>query len=170
MPRPVKTTLLAAALLACSALPARAQYTIRPMPRTGETVRVSPGGEEPYTGRLVALGGDTVLLSVPGDSTRTGIASGQTVEVLRRRREAWSGYGALAGMALGVVTAHLVNGGTGGSPHRVDQTVVAAAAGGVLGGFIGFSVAPARWQRLRAEPRPAAAPVVLPPPPAPSAR
>jgi hypothetical protein len=155
----VKTIATAAALLACAAAPARAQ-AVRPAPATGDEIRVSPAAGAPFTGRLIAFGSDVVLLRPDGggDEVRVSV-SAQPVEVRRRPRERWSGFGAVIGTAAGVASALAFN-HSPGSPHRTDVAIVGGAAGGVVGGLFGFTVAPRRWQRLRVAP--AAAP--LPPP------
>ena len=131
-------------LLCASA--ARAQGpSVRPMPITGELIRVTPATGDPFTGRLAALGGDTLMLA--GDPGVRVVASQQRVEILRSRRERWSVIGALAGIAAGVS----VNFARGSSttPHGLSEGVVSGAAGALVGGLIGFSVAPHRWQPLR---------------------
>ncbi|HEX8246306.1 MAG TPA: hypothetical protein VF541_22575 [Longimicrobium sp.] len=138
-------------LLACSATAAGAQgVTVRPVPAVGEQIRATPATGDPVIGSLAALGGDSLLLTRPGDTAVTVRASEQRVEVLRRPREAWSGIGALAGLAVGLFASQLA----GGSPlpgEGVDDAshaVVGGAAGAIVGGLIGFVVAPRRWQRL----------------------
>ena len=140
----MKTTLSIALAIVLSAPAARAQG-VRPMPATGELIRVTPATGEPFTGRLAALGGDTLMLA--GDPGVRVVASQQRVEVLRSRRERWSAFGALLGAALGVGvnTAR----GSSTSPHGLSQGVVSGAGGALAGGLLGFTVAPRRWQPLR---------------------
>lgn len=152
---------LAAVVVACCATAAHAQgASVRPMPMTGELLRVTPVIGDAYTGRLIGLGGDTIVLHCqPGDSAVRVRASEQRVEVNRRPRERWSAYGALVGIGLGIVSAQVSR-----PAHAVQQTeraVVGSAAGGVFGGLVGFTLAPRRWQRVNA---PHVAVTPLPPP------
>ena len=152
----MKTTLASVlALTLCASAAAGQGPSVRPIPATGEMVRVTPASGEPFTGRVAALGGDTLMLA--GDPGVRVVASQQRVEILRRHRERWSAFGALTGIALGV-GAKLISSGSS-SPHAVGNTVVTGAAGAFVGGLLGFSVAPNRWQPLRAVPP-------APPPPA----
>lgn len=145
----MKTTLATVlALTLCASAAAGQGPRVRPIPATGEMVRVTPASGEPYTGRVAALGGDTLMLA--GDSAVRVVASEQRVEILRRHRERWSAIGALAGIALGV-GAKMVSSGSD-SPHEIGSTVVTGAAGALVGGLLGFSVAPRRWQPLRSVP------------------
>jgi hypothetical protein len=144
----VKTTFATVLALALCASAARGQGpTVRPMPITGELIRVTPAAGEPFTGRLAALGGDTLMLA--GDPGVRVVASEQRVEILRRHRESWSAFGALAGIATGVAVNAIAR-GSSTSPHGLSEGVVSGAAGALVGGLIGFSVAPHRWQPLRA--------------------
>jgi hypothetical protein len=158
----VKPFLAAALFASCCAAPLAAQSrTLRPSPSAGEVIRVTPGEGEPYTGTLSSLGGDIMVLERAAGGPVWVTISQQPLEVRRRNREHWSGLGALAGGGAAIV-ASLLNGGSG-STHRTAQTVVGAAGGVLVGGLLGFSVAPQRWQRLRFTP-PAVA-VAAPPVP-----
>ncbi|HSU15176.1 hypothetical protein [Longimicrobium sp.] len=150
-----------AVLLACGATAARAQGApVRPMPAVGELIRVSPAGGEAFTGSLAALGRDTLLLTRPGDTAVMVSLRAQPVDVLRRRRETWSGLGALAGAAAGVLVSQLGRStGPDASPRNASHAVLGGAAGAVAGGLTGFFVAPRRWQRLTV-----LGPRMLPPP------
>ncbi|HEU4560224.1 MAG TPA: hypothetical protein VFS20_20410 [Longimicrobium sp.] len=162
----------AAVLLAASASTAGAQGSrVRPTPAAGELIRVTPDSGGAFTGRLAALGGDTLVLD-PSDrgSAVMAVASRERVEVHRSHRELWSGLGALAGIATGFVASQLQSGGPDAGRKKTTIAVVGGAAGGMLGGFFGFVVAPHQWQRLRSTARRGPAPVVaasatLPPPP-----
>lgn len=143
----MKTTLSAAlALLLCAPAAHGQGPTVRPMPATGEMIRVTPASGEPFTGRLAALGGDTLMLA--GDPGVRVVASQQRVEIFRSRRERWSAFGALVGIVAGVA----VNSARGSStsPRGLSEGVVSGAAGALVGGLVGFGVAPHRWQPLRA--------------------
>jgi hypothetical protein len=142
----MKTTLTAAALALCASAAHAQVLSVRPLPATGELIRVTPASGEPFTGRVAALGGDTLMLA--GDPGVRVVASQQRVEILRSRRERWSVIGAFVGLAAGVA----VNAARGSSttPHGLSQGVVSGAGGAVLGGVVGFAVAPHRWQPLRA--------------------
>lgn len=145
----MKTTLATVFVLTlCASAAAGQGPRVRPVPAAGEMVRVTPPSGEPYIGRVAALGGDTLVLT--GDSAVRVVTSEQRVEILRRHRERWSALGALAGIALGV-GAKLVSSGSD-TPHAVGSTVVTGAAGAFVGGLLGFSVAPQRWQPLRSVP------------------
>jgi hypothetical protein len=88
------------------------------------------------------------------------------VEVRRSHREAWSGRGALAGVALGVVASLFQSGGSraDGNTKSAEVAVVGGAAGAVVGGFLGFVLAPHRWQPLRAVSQSPTRSIPLPPP------
>jgi hypothetical protein len=155
----LKKTATVAVLLASCVSAARAQGPrVHPVPATGELIRVTPGSGAPFTGRLAALGGDTLLLSSGGgDAPLVAVASRDRVEVRRSHREAWSGRGALAGVALGVVASLFQSSGSAakGNTQKAEVAVVGGAAGAVVGGALGFALAPRRWQPLRAvQPRP----------------
>lgn len=156
----LKTTFAAVLALTLCASAARAQGpTVRPLPAAGEMIRVTPASGEPFTGRLAALGGDTLVLAgLDGGPGVRVVASQQRVEIQRRHRERWSALGAVAGIAAGVAVKAIAW-GSDGSPHAVAESVVSGAAGALVGGVVGFSVAPRRWQPLRAT-----APAALPPP------
>ena len=128
------------------------------MPATGELIRVTPGAGAPFTGRLAALGGDTLILEAGGgDAPVLAVVSRDVVEVRRSHREAWSGRGALAGVALGVIASLFQSSGSAasGNTNKAEVAVVGGAAGAVIGGGLGFALAPRRWQPLRAvAPRP----------------
>lgn len=146
------------ALTLCTSAARGQGASVRPMPATGELVRVTPASGEPFTGRVAALGGDTLMLAgTPGIFV---VASRERLEILRRHRESWSAFGALAGLLAGVgvriATSH-----SRSSPHALADGVVSGAAGALVGGVIGFSVAPQRWQPLHSTIR------ALPPPAAP---
>lgn len=125
------------------------------MPAVGEQIRVTVPDGEPILGSLAALGGDTLMLSRPGDTAVRVRVSEQRVDVLRRRRETWSGLGALAGVAVGIGLAqlHRSPASEGRGVHEASQAVLGSAAGALTGGLIGFFVAPRRWQRLTVVPR-----------------
>jgi hypothetical protein len=148
--------------LACGATAAGAQESVHPMPAVGERILVSPADAEPFTGTLTALGGDTMTLAREGDSAVAVSLSQQPVAVLRRHREAWSGLGALAGLAAGLAISQLGSGSSQGV-QKASHAVVGGAAGAITGGLLGFVVAPRRWQRLTV-----VAPRHLPPPPQPA--
>ena len=138
-------------LLACSASAAGAQgATVRPLPAVGEQIRATPASGDPVIGSLAALGGDTLLLTRPGDTAVSVRMSEQRVEVLRRPRESTSGIGALAGLVVGLFASQLAGGSSlpGEGVNAASHAVVGGAAGAVVGGLIGFVVAPRRWQRL----------------------
>jgi hypothetical protein len=138
----------AAALALCLAGPLAAQTRVRPMPATGELIRVSPAGETPWTGTVAALGGDSLILRTDGDGARLVLLSAQPVEIHRSRREHWSGLGALLGGVAGLGLSAM-SGGSTGSAHGADRLIVSAAGGAVFGGVLGFGVAPRRWRLLR---------------------
>ena len=147
----MKTTLATVLALAlCSSAAAGQGPSVRPIPASGEMVRVTPASGEPFTGRVAALGGDTLVLA--GDPGVRVVASEQRVEILRRHRERWSAIGAVTGIVLGV-GAKLISSGSD-TPHAVGTTVVTGAAGAFVGGLLGFSVAPQRWQPLHSVPPP----------------
>jgi len=167
----LKTILATAALLASCVSAARAQgASVHPSPAAGELIRVTPGSGAPFTGRLTALGGDTLLVAAPGGGADLmAVASRERVEVRRSHREAWSARGALAGIGVGLVAAMFQARGSkaSGNTRRAEVAAVGGAAGGVLGGFMGFTLAPHQWQTLRVSgPRLARRPHVPPPPPA----
>lgn len=171
---PLNKIITAAVLLAAVASTAGAQGSrVRPTPAAGELIRVTPDSGGAFTGRLAALGGDTLVLD-PSDrgSAMMAVASRERVEVHRSHRELWSGLGALAGIAAGFVASQLQSSGPDAATKKTTVAVVGGAAGGVLGGFFGFMVAPHQWQRLRPTARRGPAPVVAasvtltPPPPA----
>ena len=149
-----KIAVVIAALAVSSATAARAQVPrVYPTPAEGELIRVTPGGGgEAYTGRLANLGGDTLLLRGTGRDTAMmmAIASRDQVEVSRRRREQWSGVGALAGVVAGIIASQLQSADGNAGLKRTQTAVVGGAAGAVIGGFTGFLLAPRRWQPLRA--------------------
>lgn len=141
---------------------------MRPVPAGGEWVRVTRESGAEATGRLSAMGGDTLLLTAPGgDSTVMAVVSRERVEVRRSHREAWSGRGALAGVALGVVASLFQSRGSpaSGNTKSAEVAVVGGAAGAVAGGFLGFVLAPHRWQPLRAVPASPTRSIPLQPPP-----
>lgn len=162
----------AAVLLAASASTAGAQGSrVYPTPTAGELIRVTPDSGTPFTGRLAAMGGDTLVLDPSDrDSAVMAVASRERVEVHRSHRELWSGLGALAGIAAGLVASQLQSGDShNAGTKKASVAVVGGAAGGVVGGFFGFMVAPHRWQRLHARARRgsallAATPATIPPP------
>jgi len=167
----LKKTVASAVLLASCASAARAQgVRVRPAPASGELIRVTAGSGAPVTGRLTAMNGDTVLLMPAGaDSALTAVASRDLVEVRRSHREAWSGRGALAGVALGVVASLFQSRGSPseGNTKSKEVAVVGGAAGAVIGGFMGFVLAPHQWQALHVV-TPRGTSPIPPPPPAPS--
>lgn len=132
-------------------------------------IRVTADSAAPFTGRLAFLGGDTVVvMASPGDSAVYAVVSRDRVEVRRSRRELWSGLGALAGLSAGVLASQLRSAeSSDASVDRATTGVVGGAAAALVGGFLGFVVAPHRWQQLRATERRAVRTVALPPPPAP---
>jgi hypothetical protein len=167
----VNKIIAAAVLVAGCASAAGAQGSrVHPPPAAGELIRVTPESGASFTGRLAALGGDTLVLNPSDrDSAVMAVVSRERVEVHRSHRERWSGLGALAGIAAGLVASQLQPGGSGDEePKKTRVAVVGGAAGGVVGGFFGFVLAPHQWQLLRAGDRrgtpPVAAPPTLPPP------
>lgn len=168
---PLKKTITSAVLLASCASAARAQEPrVRPVPAGGELIRVTGDSGAPVTGRLAAMGGDTLLVMPAGGGAAVlAVVSCDRVEVRRSHREAWSGRGALAGVALGVVASLFQSHGSPaeGNTRSKEVAVVGGAAGAVIGGFLGFVLAPQRWQPLHAAaPRPARPTPLLPPAPA----
>jgi len=160
----VKPFVVAALIAACCAAPLAAQSRpLRPSPAAGELIRVTPSEGEPFTGTLSSLGDDIMVIEREASGPVWVTLSQQPLEVRRRNREHWSGLGALAGGSAAILVS-LLNGGSG-SAHRTAQTVVGAAGGVLVGGLVGFSVAPQRWQRLRFVP--AAAPLAVAAPPSP---
>ncbi|HET7232433.1 MAG TPA: hypothetical protein VFJ16_20665 [Longimicrobium sp.] len=160
----MKRTAAIAVLLVSCAAPVRAQgLRVQPSPAAGEMIRVTPESGAPLTGRLASLGGDTLLLMpASGDSAVMAVVSRQRVEVRRSRRELWSGLGALAGLSAGAVAGQFQSGENGGL-KKTKTSVVAGAGAAVVGGILGFVVAPRRWQPLHAVDRATGRPV--PPPP-----
>ena len=143
----MKHFVTAALLTGCCVSSAAAQR-LRPSPFAGEQIRVSPQDSAPFTGTLTALGGDTLVLATSGAGPVFVLVSRQPVEVYRRKRELWSGLGALAGASAGVITSLIGHSGSGAA-HAMGRSVVSAAGGALVGGLLGFSVAPSQWQRLR---------------------
>lgn len=165
---PYKRTIAISALLVCSAAGVRAQGRgVHPSPTAGELIRVTAGSAAPFTGRLAFLGGDTVVVRPSGDDSAVyAVVSRDRVEVRRSRRELWSGLGALAGLSAGVLASQLRSGESGGAGvERATTGVVGGAAAALVGGFLGFVIAPHRWQTLHAVERRGARTVLRPPPP-----
>jgi hypothetical protein len=135
----VKLSFAVAALATCCALPLSAQVRVRPLPAAGELIRVTPSGEPAWTGTVAALGGDSLFLRTDTDAARLVLLSAQPLDIRRSRREHWSGLGALAGAGAGLAASSLAG----------DRSVLSTAGGAVIGGLLGFSVAPRRWRPLR---------------------
>jgi len=164
----LQRTAAIAALLVCSAATLRAQgLRVLPAPAAGEMIRVTAADSAaPVTGRLAFAGGDTVVVMPSGgDSAVFAVVSRDRVEVRRSRRELWSGLGALAGLSAGVLASQLQSGESGNAGvDRATTGVVGGAAAALVGGFLGFVIAPHRWQQLRATAPRVLRTVALPPP------
>lgn len=155
------------AALACVSAPAAAQ--IDPdttMASPGTRMRVVNGDGVWRAGRFWYLRADTLWLLDPesNGSSAVPLKGGERIEVTRgHRRELWSSGLALLGAVLGVAASQLngSDGGSNGSAHNASEAVLAGAGGGVLGGLMGWFVAPQRWRAVQR-------PVVVTPPPPPA--
>ncbi|HEX8692497.1 MAG TPA: hypothetical protein VF746_08770 [Longimicrobium sp.] len=156
--------------------------------RNGTRIRITGGAGARVDGRFWFARSDTVWLTGVRSDRRfpVPLTGSERFEVTRgRRRELWSGSGALLGAALGVLVSQLNGSDTGAnaSAHNTAEAVYAGAAGLIGGGLIGWFSAPLRWHRVPPPaqiptfsgvppepPAPAdsAAPVVPPPPPDPA--
>ncbi len=162
--------------LACLPLPsaARAQASSAayvPEPTTdvqlvpaGTRLRVTDEDGTRRSGRFWYLRSDTLWL-ISGEDERSAVplTGRERIEMTRgHRRERWSTGGALAGVALGLLASQL-NGseeGPSGSARNTSEAVYAAAGGAMIGGLLGWFVAPQRWHPVEVPP-----PATLPPPP-----
>lgn len=131
----------------------------------GTRVRVlDEGGARRGMGRFWYLRSDTLwLITGENESAAVPLIGRERIESTRgHRRELWSTIGTLSGMAIGVLASQL-NGsedGASGSARNTSEAVYAAAGGAVVGGLLGWFLAPQRWNPVERPP-----PAVLPPPP-----
>jgi hypothetical protein len=146
-----------AALLVCCAGPLSAQVDTLP---AGARLRISfptASAEARLVGRLERVTADSLTVRVADGGSRALPVNGiERVELSRgRSRALWTGAGVAAGAVAGILVTRAGNdepediGGIGGVADGINNTLIGALAGGVLG----FLLAPERWRQVHLSPR-----------------
>ena len=136
---------LVAAMLCCA--PALSAQGVEP----GMKVRVTGADGTRTTGRAVSLGGDRVGVQEAGADSVMVLAPDHAVEVSRgRNRALWTGVGVLAGATAGVLITRAQESEPEdiGGLQRTADGLANTATGILVGGVLGFFLAPERWRRV----------------------
>lgn len=147
----MKTFIPFVAVVLCCAPALSAQGEGAAAVQPGARVRVTGADGVRTTGRAVAMGGERVGVLLAGADTVVALAPDQTVEVGRGRdRRLWTGVGAFAGAAAGLLVTH-AQGREPGDAGRLQQMADGlrnVTIGIVVGVPLGFVLAPERWRRV----------------------
>jgi hypothetical protein len=146
--------LLTIALLV-TVVPAAAQSSA-PLPPLDAATRVrvwSDGSDDALKGRVRAVTPLTLELSTGDTNPRVfQVSELERVDVSRgRNRWLWTGGGMLVGATAGVVLSRATNDDDSGPTDSLAETAEGVAntiTGILVGGVVGFFVAPERWRNV----------------------
>ena len=150
----MRSCLIVVFLLTLPAFAAAQSATSIPRIESGALVRIwTDTPDSAFRGRLQSVDPQGVTVRLDRDESRHLLLSElDRIDVSRgRNRWVWTAAGTLVGATAGVVVSRADGGGEGnpvGSLDEVASGIANTISGALIGGVVGFFVAPERWRTV----------------------